>query len=503
LEKCSGWLGSYLEHYPASSSIISGSEVSFPHGEYQQGCRAVALGEVDFAKKFEPLSINEMKDIDSIAAALGERACFAGNVLLGNSRFVEKSTNVLDSHFVLSSSSITSSKYVAHSQYVKGSEYIFGILGMERSTHAVKCMGSDYRRCFECHMGEVLSDCYYCAKSQNCQDCMFCFGAENSSYMVGNTKLAPDKYASLKKKLLSEISETLSKDGRVFSLFEVISGSSSHAIDSRITPIKEKATHFDISPIEKVFSNTCSLLFKRDMGKMSDYASYLKRHVPQNLPLKSAISKSRVLVSSYRVHLLRKNDISKRMATDDELRLIGKVGLGEKEIAKLEGDLESAVSVLHPIAYMNLDKVVGKIRNMKDCTVVIDATDCIDCSAPIRCKRCAHSFWPSSSEAIFGSSISWDSSFCIKCFHSKKITRALECDSCENCSDLYFSHNCENARDSMFCFNKKNLSFAIGNAELPQAEYSRIKASLVSQLADELERKKTLKWDIFSLAGKS
>jgi len=55
----------------------------------------------------------------------------------------------------------------------------------------------------------------------------------------------------------------------------------------------------------------------------------------------------------------------------------------------------------------------------------------------------------------------------------------------------------------MFCFNKKNLSFAIGNAELPQAEYSRIKASLVSQLADELERKKTLKWDIFSLAGKS
>lgn len=500
LENCAGWLGDYIEHYPVFHSAESGEEVAFPHGAYLAGAKAIALGEVDFGRKFEPLSINEMKDVDSLVGALGERAFYAGNVVLGNSSLVEKSTSVLDSHFVLSSSSITSSKYVAYSQYVKNSEYIFGILGMERSTHAVKSMGSDLKRCFECHMVEVLSDCYYCAKAQNCQDCMFCFGVENGSHMIGNTKLAKGKYASLKKKLLSEISEKLGKDGEVFSVFDIIKGSSSFGKDPRIIPVKEKQPPFDVSPIEKAFSSTCSLLFKRDIGTLSAYSDYLKMHVPQNLPLKSAISKSPVLVSSYRVHIMKLHDISKRMATDEELRGIGKVGIGEGAAGKLSGNLQSAVELLHPIAYMNLDKVVGQIRNMKGCTVIIDATDCLDCSAPIRCKRCAHAFWPSSSEAIFGSSIAWDSSFCMKCFHSKKLTRAFECDSCENCSDIYFSHNCENVRDSMFCFNKKNIVNAIGNAELPAESYRKIKNSLVSQIADELEEKKTLKWSIFNLA---
>jgi hypothetical protein len=81
------------------------------------------------------------------------------------------------------------------------------------------------------------------------------------------------------------------------------------------------------------------------------------------------------------------------------------------------------------------------------------------------------------------------------------MARSFECDGSEACADGYFLHNCENVRDSMFCFNAKNLTNAIGNAPLPAADYKRIKTSLVSQLADELEKRKSLKWDIFNIGA--
>ena len=75
----------------------------------------------------------------------------------------------------------------------------------------------------------------------------------------------------------------------------------------------------------------------------------------------------------------------------------------------------------------------------------------------------------------------------------------MEVDSCESCSDLYYSHNCENVHDSMFCFNSKNIRNAIGNVALTTPDYMRIKKMIVQQLADELETKKDLKWDIYNV----
>jgi hypothetical protein len=83
-------------------------------------------------------------------------------------------------------------------------------------------------------------------------------------------------------------------------------------------------------------------------------------------------------------------------------------------------------------------------------------------------------------------------------------TRCFEIDCCGYCTDTYFSHNCENVNDSMFCFNKKNLRYAIGNAPLPQNDYKRIKSSLLAQIADELNSTKDLRYDIYNIlcAGK-
>jgi hypothetical protein len=75
----------------------------------------------------------------------------------------------------------------------------------------------------------------------------------------------------------------------------------------------------------------------------------------------------------------------------------------------------------------------------------------------------------------------------------------FEVDSSSSCTDTYFSHNCENVRDSMFCFNTKNIRNAIGNSQMPAESYREVKTGILNQLHDELQSKKSLKWNIFDL----
>ena len=502
LSDCAEWLREYDDILRVEKSSLSGKPVAFSLNEYAKRARFIGFDEVDPGRKFEPLSINEMKDVDGIVGALSERACYAGNIVLGHSSHAQNSSNVADSHYVIDSTVVSDSKYIGYSRYVKESEYCFGLLGSERVIHAVKCMGSELKRCFECHMVQVLSDCYYCAKTQNCRECMFCFGLENGAYCIGNTALARDKYLPIKRKLLSEMAQALRKDGRLFSVLDIVVGAGRHKPDPRLKFKKGEEPPFDPKPVEAAFEKTTRLLFGRALPGMAGFGAYLDRHVPQNLPKKSALSGEPSIMCSYRKHIAKMYDLTRRLATDDELRKIGAIGIGEEEAARLEMNLCSLVERLHPIAYTNMDKITGKNSNYHNATVVMNAQDVCNGSSFSWCKKCAHCTIVTASEALFGSALLFDSSFCMKCYYSKNLTRAFEADTCESCSDIYFAHNCENVRDSMFCFNAKNLAHAIGNAELPADEYKRVKASLVAQMADELEKKHDLKWDIFNIGGK-
>ncbi len=501
LSACREWLEEYPDRIRNGKSSLSGEEVALSLNGYSTGARFAAYDEIDFGKKFEPLSINQLKDIDSIAQAIGERAVYTGNVVLGNSSHVETSTNISNSHFVLGCRTANDSKYVAHSIYVRRSEYCFGLDGADKCTHVVKSMGAEMTRCFECHMVEVLADCHYCAKVQNAHDCMFCFGVENGAYKIGNTSLPKEKYLPLKKKLLSEIAGEIERSGKVFSLLEILEQAQDCPRDRKIGFARVPPEKFDVAPIDAAFGKTAALLFGRSLGGIDEYSGFLQKHVPKNLPAKSALSGTEVLVCSYRTHLLKLHDYRKRMATDDEMREIGKIQLPQEVVEKLEIDSGRLVEALHPVAYANLDKIAGRVSNILDATVSIEAQDCMHGSAFTWSKKCAYCFWASVSESIFGSFCVFDSSFCMKCYQSKKMARSFECDGCDSCADGYFLHNCENVRDSMFCFNAKNLSNAVGNAPLAPEQYRKVKGAIVAQLADELEKKKDLKWDIFNVGA--
>ena len=502
LSECREWLREYDQKLRTEKSSLSGKDVTFSLDDYSNNARFAAFNEIDFGKKFEPLSINDIKDMDSIIEAVQERAIYTGNVILGNSSQVQGSNNVIDSHFVLESTTITEAKYLAFCRYTSYSEYCFGLLGAEKDIHCVKCNGSELKRCFECHMGEVFSDCYYCAKGQNNRECMFSFGLENGAYSIGNTPLPREKYLQIKSKLLSEIAERIKKEKKVFSLLELIEKCSKYGTDARLKFSKEKPLKFDPSPVQKGFDKAASIIFSQELGPFWDYSAFLYKHTPKNVMLRSPLSRDETPACGYRAHLLSLYDLRKRIVTEEEIRSIGR-NSGLANIEDLSLDIDKLTAAFHPIAYTNLDKAVGQNSNFTDAPVIIDSTDCCHGSAFVRSKRCSHSFWPSNDEAVFGSSATFESSYCMKCFYSKKLTRCFECDNCHSCADSYFLHNCENVRESMFCFNAKNLTNAVGNAPMKAEDYRRIKSSLISQMADELEKKKDLKWDIFNVGTRN
>ncbi len=493
------WLKGYDEPRMYGKSFVSGKGVALPTTDYAKSARFVSFEEVDFGKKFEPLNINEMKDIDGIVQAVSERACYTGDVVLGNSNYIEKSSGIINGNFIYESTFVNDSKYVAFSRYVHFCEHVFGFLGTEKSSHIVMGSGSDLTRCFECHMSQDSQDCYYCGKIKNCREAMFCFGAENKAHLIGNTELPKDKYLGIKAKLISEIASELRKEKRIFSLLDILRDSSrfkSNALGLEFA--KEGGKKFEIGPLETAFSKTAQILFGKPLHGLESYAPFLQKHVPPNIFINSAISGNRTTVCGYRTHLIKRYGFEKRMASEEELREIGNCGIGEEKLQEISISREDISKILHPIAYFNLEKDVGTNINVKDSAVVIDASDCLHCAATVRSKKCAYCFWPSESESVFGGFAVFNSSFVINAHDSTRISRGFELDGCRNCSDIFFSHNCENVQDSMFCFNVKNKRNAIGNTEIGKEDYAKIKKNVLSQVAGELEKRKDLKWDVFN-----
>ncbi|MFH1222646.1 MAG: hypothetical protein V1492_06205 [Candidatus Micrarchaeota archaeon] len=493
------WLQHYKTPMRMEKSSISGKQVNLLTSDYCQGAKFLSFDEVVTGKKFEPLNINQMKDVDSIVESLQERAGYTGNIILGNSKFVENCSNVIDSFYVYESIIVSNSKNIGFCDTVRGSENVFGFKGAANSGYTMKgCISTNNKRSFECYFTMGCSDCYYVAKLLNCRDCLFCFGAENKTHAIGNLELPRDKYLQIKTKLLDEIREALKKEKRIFSLLDVISGAATYG-DKLTLEDKEKEKSFDKKVIEQAFSKTSSVILKKELENIDNYAAFLEKHVPKNIFLKSAVSGRQVGILSFASRVFSSYDVKNRIVSEDEIKQIGRISIDKNDVEKIDADQENLSKILSKIAYTTFDIREGNNVNVLKCVEQINAESCYNGSAFVHSKKCAYCFWPRESEYIFGSTNILESSFCMKSFYSKKVARAFEVDSCESCTDIYFSHNCENVHDSMFCFNEKNLRYAIGNAPLPVEKYRTTKAALLEQVAGELEKKKNIRWDIYNL----
>ncbi|MGV8176387.1 MAG: hypothetical protein ACP5NX_01140 [Candidatus Bilamarchaeaceae archaeon] len=163
-----------------------------------------------------PLRLDDIKDLDSLLGAIGEKFIYGGNKTLGNSSLVEGSDNVTDSHCVLGSSMIVDSKYVAHSYLMRKNEYTFGSTSSGESSFIMRCFyNNTLKRCFECCTCVGSSDCYFCYNVMNSMDCLFSFNVRNARHQVANVQLGKDAYLELKKKLVWEMVEELKSRKRM------------------------------------------------------------------------------------------------------------------------------------------------------------------------------------------------------------------------------------------------------------------------------------------------
>ena len=156
------WLSERADPVLKSKSSLSGKAVNYSYPEYCGSSKWISFDEIDFGKKFAPLSINEIKDIDSLAASVSDRFQYTGNVVLGNSKYVDGSSNVSDSFYVYGSSEIGNSKYISYTSMARLCEHVFGSAAPGESQYMIRC-NDTYRikRAFELWMSTDCSDCYY------------------------------------------------------------------------------------------------------------------------------------------------------------------------------------------------------------------------------------------------------------------------------------------------------------------------------------------------------
>lgn len=501
LEDYLEWLGSHIAQPQFRKSSLSGKRTAYSTHEYSEGAKWISLDEVNFEKQFEPLSINEMKDVDGVIQAVSERIAYAGNIVLGNSDQISDCSNVSDSHYMHKCTTLGDSKYMAECHWGRENESCFGCHGPGESQFMIAC-GESYRakRCFEAWSCHSSSDLYYSHNLQNCSECLFSFNLKNARHAVGNLKLAADKYAGIKAKLLSEIADEL-KGGKKAPLLVDIMGRSRKDASLFKNAKSAPAENYGESAgtVDREFSKTAKLLLGRELSGIDTYAEWLRRHTGKVELGKSAASGREI----YMVPMVtfgalpaaegRTLGISEAWAHGESNRL------SPEQAEKLS--LKNAHELIGDIAFCVVDFRAGTNVNCEKCDITIDSANAYYSCSVVYSKYIGYTFWTRNCNDIFGSDTIFNSQFCINCYKSQKLSRCFELDACRDCADSYFCHNCENVRDSMFSFNAKNLSHAIGNAPLPQDKYLSVKKLLLSQIADELGKKKDLKWDIYNVGA--
>jgi hypothetical protein len=491
------WLSKMTEPISRHKSI-SGKEVISAPTDYCKGAKWLSFSDVDFNRKFEPLNINEIKDMDSIASSLKERMHYAGSIVFGNSAQIRESTNINDSVGAYNVGRLGFSKYVAYTTMGFRLENCFGCNFLGGTSYCIRANHAAYsQRTFETWGCRLSSDVYYSARLNNCSDCLFSFNVWNRRHAIGNLELNKEKYSQLKKKLIGEITEELSSKKSLPTLLDIVEKGKYEK--PNIPKISERIDANEVrdkSKIEDAFSKTSTIIFGKGLeGGIDSYSEWLGRHERPILRTTSASSgKEIILPNCAKYPGLPRN----RILCLEEAQVHGQSTKITPEDAE-ELTLKNAHNKIFRVAFFNVDILEGNSSNIIEGAMTFDSSNCYRATSNICSKYCAYSFWCRNSQYIFGSDSPFESSFCINIYSCTSQTRCFEIDCCGYCTDTYFSHNCENVNDSMFCFNKKNLRYAIGNAPLPQNDYKKIKSSLLAQISDELNSTKSLRWDIYNI----
>ena len=488
------WLGEYLPVRGKRNSHISGKEVILAVDHYSPNARFISADEVT-EKTVEPLTINEVKDIDSIAEALRDKWEYTGNKVLGNSKHIESSDAVMDSQYVLDSTDIQQSTYISDSFMTRTNmKYAFGSGWGGTGEFIVRGIGiSDVSRILDSMLIGNSSDVYFSFYCMQCNDVLFSFFQRNKRNCIGNLELPRDRYVQLKKKILGEIAEELKRSKRFPSLFELVSDKK----PAGTLKISSKKENTNMAAIEKAFSSTFKVIFRKKAENIDQYENWLSKYNIRMETIKTPFGHETYLPEGKIMRHYAKAPRN-RIVTLDEGMELGKRHLDENALTSLEKICDN----LHEIGYFTTEIVEGNATNNIIAPLAYFASNNYKTYDVSFGEYAAMDSIAVMSKYTFGCYRIVGSQFCINCHNSFNLSRCFEMDTSTKCSDSMFCHNSEGLSDCMFCFNTKGKRNAIGNTQLAPDKYRAIKDSVIEQLANELETKKDLRWDIYNLIEK-
>ncbi len=478
-----------LPHTIAKSSV-SGKEVLLSNGLYPKGARFVSQDEAQDLK-IGPLGIDQIKDIDSLLDAVSGRAAYCGNKVFGKNFNAEGVDNCVESSNVIFCNNNYHVKDAAYCSQVREAEAIFGVTTFPFIRHSMRCVeGMNLTRGFETYYTTNSSDMYYAFNCSGCTNCMFAFNLRNKSNCIGNLELGKERYNELKAKLVAEIAGELAKKKRIFSM-----GGLSRTGVAPGQGLEVRLEYGPVPPrVEKAFGSTCATVLGKEHAGLGKFGKWLARHALKIRKVRGAHG-----TPTYAVDLPIVREIpAERLATAAEALENGKIAIELKgnEMPPLAEIAARAVKN----ALFTLEFSEGHAENAVDVTAIFNANNVYAFWDATESSLSAFASAVIKSKMIFGGYLRMlQSSSCINCYDSTDLNRCFEVDGSYGCSDSYFLHNCENVSDSMFCFNAKNMRYAIGNVVVGREEFARVKKILLDYVNMSLEKDGALGMDIFSI----
>jgi len=489
LKEYDGWLQDYHATLGQRKSTLSGKEVILSNDYYCNNSNFLSFGE----KQPEPLDINEIKDIDSLAQAISDKWSYSGNKVLGNSSDVQSSDSITSSQNLLNSANMQYSSYLYRCFIGREMKYAFGCNYMGKSSFVIhSSFVFKASRIFESHWAIESSDMYFSSNCTGCRDLLFCFNLKNAHNSIGNLQLPKDKYLSLKNKILAEATESLESNKSVPTLMEMAEG--------KPIPQKKNFSHLaaneegNIGIIQKGFSSTFSLLFRKEPGNLENYSDWLSKYAVSLREIKTKFG-CRTFIPNGAGKIVCTLAPEERMVSEPEALELGKESLDEEDVQSFDSLREN----IHKIAFFISEFTSGERNNTQACPIVYHGSNAYMTYDITEGQHAAYSFLSLESDYTYGCFRALGCKFCINCYNSTSLARCFEVDFCTKCSDSYFCHNSEALADCMFCCNVKGLRNAIGNSPLPPAKYKSIKDSLLGQLGDRILQNNSLEANIYNI----
>ncbi len=433
LREYDGWLSEYYPLPEARKSCVSGKDVVIDSDFYSRNASFVSAEEAQ--ARPEALTIDEIKDIDSIMQAITDKWRYTGNKILGNSAFVSDSDLIMDSQHVLDSANIYRSAYLYRANSVrKGSKYVFsgGYMAMSEFVMRVFAVYNS-KRIFESSYALDCSDTFLSHNVCGCSDLMFCFFLKRKRNCIGNQELPRDKYMELKKKLVTEVREELVKNKRFPSLFELYSEGApgDYGLDVPDGNMEE-----GLEKIDKAFTTTCRTLLGKEVSGLDRHAEWLCRNRAGTRDEKSCRGRD-VIVPTGQIYDFFNPIPRKRLVTYEEGLAFGKHNI-EGEVPDSIGGIVDATS---GFAVFTPELYDGRQKNIIKTPIAYHTIDSYRDIDATYSENTAFSTMAGHDKNVFGSGWFTESQFCINCYNSINLSRCFEMDTSEKCSDSYFCHN--------------------------------------------------------------